>query len=155
MTAQDHRGDHVPDMDDAAPGQEVVNQREPGGGLQGYVIGFCLAVLLTAASFAVAMTNFVYGPAVISALVVLAIGQIGVHLVFFLHLTTGPDNTNNALALAFGVFVVVLLVLGSIWIMSHLNHAMMPSHEMGQMGANPVPSIFDSWHAHSVRAGFA
>ena len=134
MTIQDHREDQVPDMDDAAPGQEVVNQREPVGGLQGYVTGFCLAILLTAASFAVAMTDFVYGPAVISALVVLAIGQIGVHLVFFLHLTTGPDNTNNALALAFGVFVVALIVIGSIWIMSHLNHAIMPTHEMGQMG---------------------
>jgi cytochrome o ubiquinol oxidase operon protein cyoD len=50
--------------------------------------------------------------------------------VFFLHLTTGPDNTNNILALAFGVFIVVLVVLGSIWIMSHLNHNMMPMHEM-------------------------
>ena len=134
MTTQGLREDQVPDMDDAAPGEEVVNQREPVGGLQGYVTGLCLAIVLTAASFTVAMTDFVYGPAVISALVVLAIGQIGVHLVFFLHLTTGPDNTNNALALAFGVFVVALIVIGSIWIMSHLNHAMMPTHEMGQMG---------------------
>jgi cytochrome o ubiquinol oxidase operon protein cyoD len=134
MTTQGRREDQVPDLDDAAPGEEVVNQREPVGGLQGYVTGLCLAILLTAASFTVAMTDFVYGPAVISALVVLAIGQIGVHLVFFLHLTTGPDNTNNALALAFGVFVVALIVIGSIWIMSHLNHAMVPTHEMGQMG---------------------
>jgi cytochrome o ubiquinol oxidase operon protein cyoD len=134
MTTQGRRQDQVPDLDDAAPGEEVVNQREPVGGLQGYVTGLCLAILLTAASFTVAMTDFVYGPAVISALVVLAIGQIGVHLVFFLHLTTGPDNTNNALALAFGVFVVALIVIGSIWIMSHLNHAMVPTHEMGQMG---------------------
>jgi cytochrome o ubiquinol oxidase operon protein cyoD len=139
MTTQGLREDQVPDMDDAAPGEEVVNQREPVGGLQGYVTGLCLAIVLTAASFTVAMTDFVYGPAVISALVVLAIGQIGVHLVFFLHLTTGPDNTNNALALAFGVFVVALIVIGSIWIMSHLNHAIMPMHEMGQMGADTVP----------------
>jgi cytochrome o ubiquinol oxidase operon protein cyoD len=139
MTTQGLREDQVPDMDDAAPGEEVVNQREPVGGLQGYVTGLCLAIVLTAASFTVAMTDFVYGPAVISALVVLAIGQIGVHLVFFLHLTTGPDNTNNALALAFGVFVVALIVIGSIWIMSHLNHAIMPTHEMGQMGADTVP----------------
>ena len=38
--------------------------------------------------------------------VVLAIAQMGVHLVFFLHITTGPDNTNNVLALAFGVLIV-------------------------------------------------
>ncbi|MBZ9937041.1 cytochrome o ubiquinol oxidase subunit IV [Mesorhizobium sp. BR1-1-16] len=135
MSVKDHREDHAPDMDDAAPGQETVNEREPVGGLQGYVIGFGFAVLLTAASFAVVMTDLVYGPAVVSALVVLAIGQMGVHLVFFLHLTTGPDNTNNVLALAFGIFVVVLVVLGSIWIMSHLNHAMMPMPGMNRFGS--------------------
>jgi cytochrome o ubiquinol oxidase operon protein cyoD len=129
MTVKDHHEDHPADMDDAAPGQEAVNVREPVGGLQGYVIGFGLAILLTIASFAVVQTELVYGPAVVSALVVLAIAQMGVHLVFFLHLTTGPDNTNNVLALAFGIFIVVLVVLGSIWIMSHLNHAMMPLHD--------------------------
>jgi cytochrome o ubiquinol oxidase operon protein cyoD len=118
------------DSDDAAPGEEALNEREPVGGLQGYLVGFGLAILLTAASFTAAQTDLIYGPAVVSALVVLAIAQMGVHLVFFLHLTTGPDNTNNILALAFGVFIVVLVVLGSIWIMSHLNHNMMPMHEM-------------------------
>ena len=48
------------------------------------------------------------------------------HLVFFLHLTTAPDNTNNVLALAFGVLIVVLVIGGSFWIMEHLNHNMMP-----------------------------
>ena len=51
---------------------------------------------------------------------------MGVHLVFFLHLTTGPDNTNNALALAFGVMVVALIIGGSVWIMYNMNHNMMP-----------------------------
>ena len=118
------------DLDDAAPGDESINEREPGGGLQGYLIGYGLAILLTAASFAAAQSDLIYGPAIISALVVLAIAQMGVHLVFFLHLTTGPDNTNNVLALAFGVFIVVLVVLGSIWIMTHLNHNMMPMHDL-------------------------
>ncbi len=43
------------------------------------------------------------------ALIVFAIAQMGVHLVFFLHITTGPDNTNNVMALAFGVLIVILL----------------------------------------------
>ena len=67
------------------------------------------------------------------ALIVLAIAQIGVHLVFFLHITTAPDNTNNVLALAFGVLIVVLIVAGSIWIMDHLNQNMMPMDQMMQM----------------------
>ncbi len=56
----------------------------------------------------------------------LAIAQMGVHLVFFLHITTGPDNVNNVLALAFGVLIVFLVIAGSLWIMAHLNHNMMP-----------------------------
>ena len=130
MTDIRQRPHGTPDLDDAAPGEEALNEREPAGGLQGYLIGFGLANLLTIASFTAAQSDLIYGPAVVSALVVLAIAQMGVHLVFFLHLTTGPDNTNNVLALAFGVFIVVLVVLGSIWIMSHLNHNMMPMHEL-------------------------
>ena len=60
----------------------------------------------------------------------LAIAQMGVHLVFFLHITTGPDNTNNVLALAFGVLIVILVVAGSLWIMTDLNDNMMPSPEL-------------------------
>ena len=57
---------------------------------------------------------------------VLAIAQIGVHLVFFIHITTGPDNANNVLALAFGVLIVMLIIVGSLWIMTNLNHNMTP-----------------------------
>ena len=81
---------------------------------------------LTFASFYVAGTRLIWAPAIPAALVVLAIAQIGVHLVFFLRITTAPDNTNNVLALAFGVLIVALVVLGSVWIMAHLNHNLMP-----------------------------
>jgi cytochrome o ubiquinol oxidase subunit IV len=66
-------------------------------------------------------------------LFVLAIAQMGVHLVFFLHITTGPDNTNNILALAFGVLIVLLLIVGSLWIMDHLNHNMTPMDRIMRM----------------------
>jgi cytochrome o ubiquinol oxidase operon protein cyoD len=55
---------------------------------------------------------------------------MGVHLVFFLHITTGPDNTNNVLALAFGIFIVVVVVAGSLWIMTNLSENMMPPPEL-------------------------
>jgi cytochrome o ubiquinol oxidase subunit IV len=64
------------------------------------------------------------------SLQVLAIAQMGVHLVFILHITTGPDNTNNVLALAFCVLIVFLVVVGSVWIMANLNDDMMPSPEL-------------------------
>jgi len=95
-----------------------------------YVVGLGLAVLLTAISFWVASTGSLWGPGVAVGLAVLAIAQMGVHLVFFLHITSGPDNTNNVLALAFGVLIVFLVMVGTIWIMAHMSANMGPSPEM-------------------------
>ena len=81
-------------------------------------------------SFFISGTTLVWGPSIPVALVVLAIAQMGVHLVFFLHITTGPDNVNNVMALAFGVLIVLLLLTGSLWIMANLNHNMA---SMGQI----------------------
>jgi cytochrome o ubiquinol oxidase operon protein cyoD len=67
------------------------------------------------------------------ALVVLAVAQMGVHLVFFLNITTGPDNLNNIMALAFGVLIVLLLLAGSLWIMANLDHNMMPIDQIMRM----------------------
>ena len=95
-----------------------------------YVIGLALALILTGVSFWVASTSVLWGPGVAVGLVVLAIAQMGVHLVFFLHITSGPDNTNNVLALAFGVLIVFLVMIGTIWIMGHMNANMMPTEDM-------------------------
>jgi cytochrome o ubiquinol oxidase operon protein cyoD len=95
-----------------------------------YIVGLGLALLLTAVSFWVASTESLWSPGVAVGLVVLAIAQMGVHLVFFLHITTGPDNTNNVLALAFGVLIVFLVMIGTIWIMYHLAANMGPTPEM-------------------------
>ena len=73
-----------------------------------------------------ATTSLLSGPGIPLGLAVLAIAHMGVHLVFFLHITTGSDNTNNVLVLAFGVLIVTIVVAGSIWIMSNLNDNMMP-----------------------------
>jgi cytochrome o ubiquinol oxidase operon protein cyoD len=98
-----------------------------------YGIGLGLSVLLTATSFFIAGTDLVWQPSIPVALGVLAIAQMGVHLVFFLHITTGADNTNNVLALAFGLLIVFLVVGGSLWIMDHLNQNMMPMDQLMRM----------------------
>jgi cytochrome o ubiquinol oxidase operon protein cyoD len=120
------RADH-----DIAPGDE--EQHNVGQRILGYVVGLGLALLLTATSFFIAGTDLVWQPSIPVALIVLAIAQMGVHLVFFLHITTGPDNTNNVLALAFGLLVVFLVVGGSVWIMGHLNQNMLPMDQIMQM----------------------
>jgi cytochrome o ubiquinol oxidase operon protein cyoD len=116
---------------DLAPGDE--DEGRIGPRLIGYVIGLGLALLLTATSFFVAGTDLVWQPSIPVAIIVLAIAQMGVHLVFFLHITTGADNTNNVLALAFGILIVVLVIGGSLWIMANLNHNMMPMDQLMKM----------------------
>ncbi len=110
---------------DAAPGEDL-SEHSVSAGVRNYLIGLALAAGLTIGSFWVAHSSgLIYAPGVPMALAALAIGQMGVHLVFFLHITTGPDNTNNVLALAFGVLIVGIVIAGSLWIMVHLNANMM------------------------------
>ena len=130
MTEHDRGAGHAA-YEDHAPGDEP--EESAGHWVRNYLIGLGFAVVLTIASFWAAATHLIWGPAVPMALVTLAIAQMGVHLVFFLHVTTGPDNTNNVLALAFGILVVFLIVFGSIWIMGHLNQNMMPMQQLMQM----------------------
>ncbi len=110
-----------------------VDEHEPSGSIATYTVGLAFALLLTAASFIVSQSNLLWEPGVPAGLAVLAIAQMGVHLVFFLHISTGPDNTNNVIALAFGVLIVTLVVSGSLWIMANLNSNMLPASAIMQM----------------------
>jgi cytochrome o ubiquinol oxidase operon protein cyoD len=81
----------------------------------------------------VAQTNLLWPPGIQVGLIVLGSAQIGVHLVFFLHLGSGPESTSNILALSFGVLSVFfgvlsvfLVIAGSIWIIANLNSNTMP-----------------------------
>ena len=118
---------------DTAPGDELLDGHKIAEGVRSYLLGLGLATLLTIVSFFISGTTLVWGPSIPVALVVLAIAQMGVHLVFFLHITSGPDNVNNVMALAFGVLIVLLLLAGSLWIMAHLNQNMMPMEQIMQM----------------------
>jgi cytochrome o ubiquinol oxidase subunit IV len=116
-------GDH--EDSDHATGREVIN----------YVIGLILATVLTIGSFWVASgPSILYTPGLTMALAALAVAQMGVHLAFFLHITTGDDNINNVMALAFGVLIVGIVIAGSLWIMHNMdmNMAMPGSTAVGQ-----------------------
>lgn len=118
---------------DRAPGDRPIFadiEEAASSGVLVYTTGLVLAVILTAASFWVANTSLLWAPGIPLGLAVLAIAQMGVHLVFFLHITTGPDNTNNVLALGFGLLIAILVVTGSLWIMTNLNDNMMPPAEL-------------------------
>jgi cytochrome o ubiquinol oxidase subunit IV len=127
-----HRQDQ-PGYGDSAPGDERLDGSGVAQGLAGYVVGLGLATGLTAASFYFAAGHYLWGPGVPAALVALAVAQMGVHLIFFLHITTGPESTNNVLALAFGVLIVFLLIGGSLFIMSALDQNMPPMDQVMSM----------------------
>jgi cytochrome o ubiquinol oxidase operon protein cyoD len=126
---EDHAGHHSVSTDHGAS----AGDHEPSGSFAMYTVGLGFALLLTAASFIVSQTNLLWEPGVSAGLAVLAIAQMGVHLVFFLHISTGADNTNNVIALAFGVLIVTLVVSGSLWIMANLNTNMLPAPAIMEM----------------------
>ena len=112
-----------------APGVDPHEQH----GARTYLVGLGYALLLTVASFWAASTSLVYAPAVPVLLAALAIAQMGVHVAFFLHISSAPDQANNLLAMSFGVFVTGLVIFGSMMIMAHLNHNMIPMDELMKM----------------------
>jgi cytochrome o ubiquinol oxidase subunit IV len=119
----DIRGDRV--RGDGSSTALTERSTDVRSGLLVYSLGLGLAVILTVTSFWAANTSLLWPAGVPLGLAVLAIAQMGVHIVFFLHITTGSDNTNNLLALAFGILIVTLVVAGSLWIMTNLNANMM------------------------------
>jgi cytochrome o ubiquinol oxidase operon protein cyoD len=121
--------DIQPQAQGRAPGVDLADAH----GKRSYLIGLAYAVGLTLASFWAATTPDVYAPAVPVLLAALAIAQMGVHITFFLHISSAPDQVNNFLALAFGVFVSGLVIFGSMMIMTHLNHNMVSMDQLMQM----------------------
>jgi cytochrome o ubiquinol oxidase operon protein cyoD len=117
--------------EEVAPGD--LPQGDNGSEVLGYVIGLVLAGGLTVVSFSITRGSLFWPPSIPTALIVLAIAQMGVHLVFFLQVTSGSDSTNNVLALAFGILIVFLIIAGSLWIMGNLNHNMLPIDQIMKM----------------------
>jgi cytochrome o ubiquinol oxidase operon protein cyoD len=98
-----------------------------------YLTGLALAIVLTLASFWAASTHLVWGPGLPVLLAVLAIAQMGVHLVFFMHVNASEEGENTALALGFGIFIVFLVVFGSIVIMNNLSSVMPTMEQLMKM----------------------
>jgi len=104
--------------------------------LKGYVTGFVLSVALTAIPFWLVMSK-VFDKSSTTAVLILGFAavQIVVHMIYFLHMNTKSEGGWTLLALVFTVMIVVIALSGSLWVMYHLNHNMMPSsmHDMRNM----------------------
>jgi cytochrome o ubiquinol oxidase operon protein cyoD len=105
---------------------------EPGaahtGSLKHYVTGFGFAVVLTAIPFWVVMGHaFSNSNATAAIILAFAAVQIVVHMVYFLHMNAESEGGWTLLALLFTIMLVVIALSGSLWVMYHLDHNMMPA----------------------------
>ena len=108
----------------------------PHGSLKSYMIGFALSVVLTAIPFWLVMVKaFSSSPTTAFVILGFAAVQIVVHMVYFLHMNSKLEGGWSLLALMFTGMLVVIMLAGSIWVMYHLDHNMMP----GMMEHGAVP----------------
>jgi cytochrome o ubiquinol oxidase subunit IV len=107
----------------------MANDHGPGAGqgsFKTYGVGYLLALVLTAVPFILVMTSALPRTALLVTVGVFAVAQIGVHLVFFLHLSRSSSQRWNLVVFAYTVVILAILVGASVWIMFHLNANMMP-----------------------------
>lgn len=96
------------------------------GTYRSYLIGFVLSVFLTAIPFWLVMSGVLPAQATAAVVVLLAVAQILVHTVFFLHVNTRSEGGWTLVALVFTAVMVLIVIFGSLWIMFHLHGNMMP-----------------------------
>jgi cytochrome o ubiquinol oxidase subunit IV len=89
-----------------------------------YIIGFVLSVTLTLTAYLIVDRHLLTGAALMAAIAALAVTQLLAQLVLFLHLGQEPRPRWNLTVTLFAGLVVLILVLGSLWIMNNLNYHM-------------------------------
>lgn len=120
----------------SVPGAHHPEEGHAHGSRRSYLIGFVLSVVLTAVPFWLAMTG-VLEPQISALIAVgLAVVQILVHTVFFLHVNTKAEGGWTLLALVFTAVLIIIVIAGSLWIMYHLHANMMPA---APRAAPPIP----------------
>ncbi len=108
----------------------------PHGSLKDYLTGFALSVVLTAIPFALVMTGALSAGTTLWLLLALAVVQIFVHMIYFLHMTFDAEKGWTVLTLVFTLILVCIALIGSLWVMHHLDVNMMP----GMMDASSGPA---------------
>ncbi|MEG6508018.1 cytochrome o ubiquinol oxidase subunit IV [Methyloligella sp. 2.7D] len=96
-----------------------------GANLRDYVIGFVLAVILTAIPFWLVMSEAAAPSVLLPTILIIGAAQMLVHLKYFLHLL-GPDGTWNISSLLLTILIVSIVIGGTLWVMYELNNNMMP-----------------------------
>lgn len=96
------------------------------GSVKSYMIGFILSIILTAIPFWMVMDGSASHGTILGVVLVCAVIQVLVHLVYFLHLDSKSEGGWNMVAIVFSAIIILIAVVGSLWIMWNLNYNMMP-----------------------------
>lgn len=91
------------------------------GTLGSYIVGFILSIILTVIPYTLVVNHIVTGNNLIIAIVACAAIQLIVQLIYFLHLSFAPNQQWTLISFVFTFLILVILVVGSLWIMYHLN----------------------------------
>ena len=125
----DHHGRTVEGHDDHADhGHDHGHDDSvPHSTLKGYVTGFILAVILTAIPFWLVMGKVMSNSSTLGfVLLGIAAVQVVVHMIYFLHMNSKVEQGWSMLAMMFTLMLLVIMLAGSVWVMYHMNHNMMP-----------------------------
>ena len=97
------------------------------GSFKSYLTGFILSVILTAIPFWLVMGDVIADKtALVLWIMGLGVVQIFVHMIFFLHMNSRAEGGWTMMALLFTVVIVLITLIGSLWVLYHLNTNMMP-----------------------------
>ncbi len=104
----------------------------PHSTLSGYMVGFVLSVILTAIQFWLVMGKVIADKGTLALVLgAFAVAQVLVHMVCFLHMNGKVEGGWTLLSTLFTVVFVAVGVVGTLWVMFHMNANMMPTHAPG------------------------
>ena len=95
------------------------------GSVKSYTIGFILSIILTVIPYFVVVNHMLPVEGIAITVLVLAVGQLFIQLVFFLHLSRSSEQRWNLITFLFTALILFILVMATIWIMWNLNYNMM------------------------------
>jgi cytochrome o ubiquinol oxidase subunit IV len=99
------------------------------GTLTSYVVGFVLSIALTLAAYSAVVNRSMPDSRLVVLVIALAMAQLLVQLIFFLHMGKESRPRWNLQVFGFMLMVLLIIVLGSLWIMHNLNYNMMSPHD--------------------------
>lgn len=113
---------------------KVIDEQFEAGrsAMRSYVVGFVLSILFTLIPYFIVTKHLLGAQSIVGGITFFAVAQLFVQVVFFLHLHKKSKPHWNMVVFFFTLLIVAFLVVGSLWIMYHLNYNM--------MGATPATS---------------